>query len=68
LATRRYGLSKGETEFQVTEAAGAAVSSDGVEITIDLATIGATQEGKMYALQAIEMIKNHIMKGNWPPA
>ena len=64
MATRRYGLSRGETEFSVTEAVGAAVAADGVELTFDLA-VGLT---KSEVLQAIDMIKNHIIKGNFPPA
>lgn len=64
MATRRYGLSKGETEFQVTEAAGAAVASDSVEVTVDLA---ANYE-KHEVLEKLDMIKNHIIKNIWPPA
>lgn len=73
MATRRYGLSAGETEFQVTEAVGAAVATDSIELTVNLAgTMGATtlsnQEGKARVLQALEMLAAHIAKGNWPPA
>lgn len=69
MATRRYGISVGETEFQVTEAVGAAVVADVVELTVDLA--GATMNtaaGRERVILALEMIRNHIMKGNWPPA
>lgn len=69
MATRRYGLRAGETEFQVTEAAGAAVSSDSIELTVDLAGTGlTTSEGKYKVLMALDMLKAHITKGNWPPA
>lgn len=64
MATRRYGLSRGETEFQVTEAVGAATAADGIELTVDLA-VNLT---KAEVLQAIEMFENHIIKGDWPPA
>lgn len=64
MATRRYGLSRGETSFQVTEAAGAAVSSDGVEVTVDLAVSFTKAE----VVLALEMIMDWIIKGNWPPA
>lgn len=74
MATRRYGTSVGEGEFAITEAAGAAVSSDKVELTVELATtavnVAATTRGilKSEVLAAIDRIKNHIIKGNWPPA
>lgn len=69
MATRRYGLSAGETEFQVTEAVGAAVATDSIELTVDLAGTALTGSGgKERVLLAIEMFKAHIIKGNWPPA
>lgn len=68
MATRRYGISRGENMGQVTEAVGAAVAADNVELTVDLATIGGGAEGKNRVLDAIEYIKAHIIKGNWPPA
>lgn len=69
MATIRYGLSAGETEFQVTEAVGAAVAADTIELTVDLAGAGlTTAEGKHRVLMALDMLKAHITKGNWPPA
>lgn len=74
MATRRYGINPGEGEFSVTEAAGAAVSSDVIELTVELATtavnVEATTRGllKQEVIEAIDKIKNHIIKGNWPPA
>jgi hypothetical protein len=69
VATRRYGISAGETLNQVTEAVGAAVAADGVELTVDLAAAGmTTASGRERVMLAIEAIKCHIMKGNWPPA
>lgn len=64
MATRLYGLSRGETEFEVTEGVGSAVSADGVELTVDLAVSLTKNE----VLLALDMFKNHIVKGNWPPA
>jgi hypothetical protein len=64
MATRRYGLSRGETEFQVTEAVGAAVVTDSIELTFDLAA-GLSKED---VLLALEKFKGHIVKGNFPPA
>lgn len=69
MATRLYGISAGETEFQVTEGVGAAVSADSIELTVDLAGTGlGTAEAKHKVLMALDMFKAHIMKGNWPPA
>jgi hypothetical protein len=64
MATRIYGVSRGETEFQVVEGVGAAVAADGVELTVDLA-VSLTKED---VILAVDRIKNHIIKGNWPPA
>ena len=74
MATRRYKLSVGEGEFSVVEEAGAAVNSDIVELTVELASTavnaasGTRQVLKSEVLDCIEKIKNHIVKGNWPPA
>lgn len=74
MATRRYKISPGEGEFAVVEEAGAAVNSDKVEVTVELATtavnVGATTRGilKQEVLDCLDKIKNHIIKGNWPPA
>lgn len=67
MATRRYGISRGENMDQVTEAVGAAVVGDDVELTVDLANF-STSEGKMRLLNALEYIQAWIVKGNWPPA
>lgn len=64
MATRIYGISRGEQYNQVTEGVGAAVAADSVELTVDLAS-GLTREDVLLALEKIEM---HIIKGNWPPA
>lgn len=74
MATRRFGISVGQGEFEVTEAVGAAVDSDSVELTVELATdevnVGASTRGisKQEVLDCIDKIKNHIIKSNWPPA
>lgn len=64
MATRIYGISRGETEFNITEGVGAAVAADGIELTVDLAVSLTKSE----VLLALDMIKDHILKGNWPPA
>lgn len=74
MATRRYKLSVGQGEFSVVEEVGAAVNSDLVELTVELASTGVnTASGtrtieKHEVLDCLEKIKNHIVKGNWPPA
>lgn len=64
MATRLYGLSRGETEFQVTEGVGSAVAADDIELTVDL----AKNLTKSEVLIKLDELKNHITKGNWPPA
>jgi len=74
MATRRYKIEPGEGEFSITEEAGAAINSDTVELTVDLATTRVNSGGstraieKQEVLEALDKIKNHILKGNWPPA
>lgn len=64
MATRRWGVSRGENMEQVTEAVGAAVAADSVELTVDL----AANMGKAEVLQALEYIKKSIIADVWPPA
>ena len=73
MATRRYKISPGAT--QVTEEAGAAVNSDTVELTVELANTeinigGSTTRtvSKLEVLEAIDKIKKHIVEHQWPPA
>lgn len=71
MATRRYKISVGDSEFDVTEEAGAAVNSDAVELTVELSATevgGARVISKQEVLDCLEKIKNHVIKGNWPPA
>lgn len=74
MATIRYKISVGETEFQMVEEAGAAVNSDHVELTVELANTavntatGTRSVEKEEVLRALSMMHNHILKGNWPPA
>jgi len=74
MATRIYGMSVGVGEFAVTEGVGSAVAADTVEVTVELATTGVNAGGSTRAiskeevLDALEKIKNHIIKGNWLPA
>jgi len=59
---RVYGIDRGETEFDVVEQA--ASPAKNIEVTVDLA-VGLE---KSEVLQKLDEIKNHIIKGNWPPA
>jgi hypothetical protein len=74
MATRRYKISVGETEFEIVEEVGAATNSDTIELTVDLATtavnVGSSTRAvlKEEVLRALDMIKNHILTRNWPPA
>ncbi len=62
MADRFYGLDRGETEFDVTEQATSPTKD--VEVAIDLA-VNLT---KSEVLQKLDEIKNHIVKGDFPPA
>lgn len=67
MATRRYKISPGKTEFQIIEEAGAAVNSDVIELTVELAPsitdMGATRKvKKSEVMLALEMLENHILK------
>jgi len=74
MATRRYKISVGEGFGSVTEEAGAAVNSDAVELTVELATttVGTASSTRgitqAEVLDCIEKIRVHILEGNWPPA
>ena len=70
MATRLYKVSVGEGEFSVLDGAGSAVVSDTVELTVECSATaigGARAISKQETLEALEKIKNHIVKNNWPP-
>lgn len=64
MATRIYGLSRGEEQIYVTEGVGSATAADNVELTVDL----AVSLEKAEVLRLLDRIKEHITKGDWPPA
>lgn len=64
MATRLYGISRGENMNGVVSGVGSATSADNVEITIDL----AANMQKSEVLDSIEKIKNYIFNNQWPPA
>lgn len=67
MATRRYKISPGKTEFQIVEEVGAANNSDVIELTVDIAPtvtdMGVVRKvKKSEVLLALEMLENHILK------
>jgi len=63
MADRFYGLDRGDNfDTEVTEQATSPTKD--VEIAIDL----AVSLEKSEVVDLIERIKQHIIKGNWPPA
>lgn len=58
MATRRYMINRGETEFSITESAGSATASKNIELTVDLA-VGLT---KSEVLLALDMLENFLLK------
>lgn len=71
MATRRFSIHPSDTEFQVTEAVGAATATKSIELTVDLANVleGNTKPiSKVQVLLALEKLHNYVLKSNWPPA
>jgi len=77
MATRRYSIDPETDEFSIVEAAGAAVATKNIELTVNLANnivtdlndpTGARTISKAEVLLALEKLENYIVKGNWPPA
>lgn len=69
MAKRYWDVNRGQTEFQVTT--GSSSGSGSVEVVVDLAVMGtggAGAAGKEETLRMLDMIKDNIVKGNWPPA
>lgn len=62
MADRIYGLDRGDNEFDVSE--GSSSPTKDVEVVVDL----AVSLEKSEVIQKLDEIKNHIIKGNWPPA
>ena len=64
MATRRYGISRGEEQIFVTETVGAATNADNVELTFDLAV--GLEKGEVIRL--VSKITDHIIGDDFPPA
>lgn len=75
MATRRYSINPQDNDHQVTEAAGAAVVTKNIELTVDFDSLIAVSpsmtgaQAKMQVLLALERLHAHIeTRGVWPPA
>lgn len=75
MATRRYSIDPGEEMHLVVEAAGAAVATKNIELTVDFGTLGGLTpaitgaQGKMMVLIALQKLHAYIeTKATWPPA
>ena len=62
MADRIYGLDRGDTLTDVSE--GSSSPTKDVEVVVDL----AVNLDKQDVLVALDLIKAHITRGNWPPA
>lgn len=63
MATRQYDISIQDAAYQVAESVGSAIS-EGVSVTIDLATVPS----RLDAIKALEHIIQYIQEDVWPPA
>jgi len=75
LATRRYSINPEDPAYKVTEAAGAAVVTKNIEVTVDFGTLaGLTPtitgtQAKQQVLDCLAKVAEYIeQKGLWPPA
>lgn len=62
MADRFYGLDRGDTEFDVADQLSSPTKD--VEIVVDLAVNLERSE----VLQLLDMMRNHILNVDWPPA
>lgn len=62
MADRFYGIDRGQTEFEIVEDTSSPTKD--VEIAVDL----AVDLTKSEVLHALDMLQNHILKGDWNPA
>lgn len=62
-----WDVNRGQTEFQVVQ--GTSATSASVEVSVDLTVVDPINGmNKEEVLRALDMIKNNIVKGKWPPA
>jgi hypothetical protein len=73
MATRRYSVQPGDKVNDITEAAGAAVATKSIELTVDCATStittasGTRALSKEEVLLALEKLEEYIIASQWPP-
>ena len=64
MATRRYMANPQDADYQITEAAGSAVVSKNIELTVDwdgLASAGLSgQQARLQVLSALEKLHSYI--------
>lgn len=66
MATRRYSVNPQDASFQVTEAAGAAVATKNIELTVDWDTLAALtpamsgQQARLQVLAALQKLHDYI--------
>lgn len=68
MATRRYMINKGETFTGITEAVGSATVSKNIELTVDFDAPAGQTVTKAETLLALDMLREYILRGPWPPA
>lgn len=74
MATRRFGLSVGESLENVTEAVGSATAADNVELTVDIASTVVKEGGstrtiyREEVLIILNILSQYITRVQWPPA
>lgn len=75
MATRRYGLKPEQAAYQITEAVGAAIVTNPIELTVDFDAMIAYNpsmtgtQGKMMVVDALQKLAEYIEQDAvWPPA
>lgn len=67
MAKYYWGVNRGQTEFSVV--VGTSDPSTDFEVSVSTTNVDTDAgAGRLELIQALEMMKNQIMKGNWPPA
>lgn len=60
MATRRYSINPEDNDHQITEAAGIAVVTKNIEVTVDWDTLAGLMSGQQSRLQVINGLKRII--------
>lgn len=74
MATRIYAIDPGDNSKGVIEGVGAAASGKSINLTLDIATSivnegsGTRVMDRDEVIFALEQIKEHIIRTQWPPA